>query len=115
MLNIPNGLIEWVLTQKRVTIKRLRDRFDLTEEEADKIYYNFLRPIGIFTTMGHVNPEWNDNDLVCLEKVYGAWRAFRASEAGDTIAYFDTLEDAIRDIRARGYRECYEVVQEEEE
>lgn len=114
MMNVPVGLIDWVLGEKRITNKRLRDRFELTEEEANEIYYHFLKPIGILTVNGHVDPEWNDGDLLCVEKSYNAWRAFRPSEPGDTIAYFDTLEDAIRDIQARGFRVMYEAEEAEE-
>lgn len=108
MMNAIPGLTDWVLTRKRITNKQLRDRFDLTEEEADDVYYHFLRPLGIMTTMGHVNHEWNDDDLLCVEESYNAWRAFKPSRPMDTVAYFDTLDDAIHDIRARGIRVMYE-------
>lgn len=107
-MNVLPGLIEWVLSQKRITNKRLRDRFDLTEEEADDIYYNFLKPIKIVSGMGHVNKEWSDNKLLCVRAVKSAYRVFRPSDPQNSVAHYDTLEEAIRDIKARGFDAIYE-------
>lgn len=108
-MNVLPGLTDWVLTQKRVTNKKLRDRFDLIEEEADDIYYHVLKPMGMFTTMGHVNHDWNDDDLLCLEKADLKWRAFKPSKPQDTVAYFETLEEGLQDIKSIGLRVMYEV------
>lgn len=43
----------WAKTQKRVTNKMLRERFDVDEEMADE-YYRYLKECGIVGTMGHV-------------------------------------------------------------
>ncbi len=43
----------WAVSQKRVTNKMIRDRFDATEEEADDIYKS-LKAQGIVGSMGYV-------------------------------------------------------------
>ena len=44
---------KWAKTQKRVTNKILRERFDLSEEEADEIYKE-LKDAGIIIAGGYV-------------------------------------------------------------
>lgn len=46
----------WTKSQKRVTNKAIRERFDLDEDEADTVYL-YLRTAGIVGRMGHVNPQ----------------------------------------------------------
>ena len=43
----------WAKTQKRVTNKMLRERFDVGEEMADE-YYWYLKKCGIVGSMGYV-------------------------------------------------------------
>lgn len=43
----------WAKTQKRVTNKMLRERFDVDEEMADE-YYRYLKECGIVGSMGYV-------------------------------------------------------------
>ncbi len=43
----------WAIDQKRVTNKMIRDRFDVTEEDADDIYTH-LKKVGIVGSMGYV-------------------------------------------------------------
>lgn len=43
---------EWAKKQKRITNKMLRDKYDLTEEEADEAYY-VLKKMGIVGHMGY--------------------------------------------------------------
>lgn len=47
---------QWALTQKRVTNKSLRDRFDIDEDEADEIYKK-LKEAGIIGCGGYVEVE----------------------------------------------------------
>ena len=51
-----DGFKDWALTQKRVTNKILRDRFDLTEEEADEVYKE-LKAAGVIGYGGYVEVE----------------------------------------------------------
>lgn len=46
----------WAKTQKRVTNKMLRERFDVDEEMADD-YYRYLKECGIVGRMGYVMEE----------------------------------------------------------
>ena len=50
---LSDGFKDWTLTQKLVTNKILRDRFDLTEDEADEIYKE-LKKAGIIGYGGYV-------------------------------------------------------------
>lgn len=43
----------WAVDQKRITNKVIRDRFEVTEEDADDIYAH-LKKVGIVGTMGYV-------------------------------------------------------------
>ena len=43
----------WAKTQKRITNRMIRMRFDLNEEDAD-IVYSYLRTGGIIGSMGYV-------------------------------------------------------------
>ena len=47
---------KWALAQKRVTNKRLRDRFDLDEMEADDFYQELMTE-GIIVSGGYRDPE----------------------------------------------------------
>lgn len=48
-----DGFKDWARTQKRVTNKILRERFSLTEEEADEVYA-MLKDAGIIIAGGYV-------------------------------------------------------------
>lgn len=43
----------WATTQKRVTNKMLRSRFNLDEDEADTVYF-YLKTGGVIGSMGYV-------------------------------------------------------------
>lgn len=43
----------WAVSQKRITNKALRDRFGITEEQADCVY-TYLKSVGIVGSMGYV-------------------------------------------------------------
>jgi bacterioferritin (cytochrome b1) len=47
------NVFDWARTQKRVTNKILRDRFDIDEDEADEIYKQ-LKEAGIIGYGGYV-------------------------------------------------------------
>ena len=47
---------EFARTQKRVTNKSLRERFDITEDVADEVYTR-LKAAGIIGSMGYVEAE----------------------------------------------------------
>ena len=51
-----DGFEDWARTQKRVTNKILRDRFSLTEEEADEVY-KMLKAAGVIGYGGYVEVE----------------------------------------------------------
>ena len=51
-----DGFKDWARTQKRVTNKILRDRFSLTEEEADEVY-KMLKAAGVIDYGGYVEVE----------------------------------------------------------
>ncbi len=43
----------WAVDQKRITNKMIRERFDVTEEDADDVY-KYLKAAGIVGSMGYV-------------------------------------------------------------
>lgn len=43
----------WAVSRKRITNKALRERFDITEEQADSVYA-YLKSVGIVGSMGYV-------------------------------------------------------------
>lgn len=43
----------WVVSQKRITNKALRDRYGITEGQADSVY-TYLKSVGIVGSMGYV-------------------------------------------------------------
>ncbi len=43
----------WAVSRNRITNKALRDRFDITEEQADSVYA-YLKSVGIVGSMGYV-------------------------------------------------------------
>lgn len=49
-------LENWAKNQKRVTIGRIRKKFNVNEEVAQD-YYNYLKNTGIVGRMGDVNHE----------------------------------------------------------
>ena len=49
-------LENWAKSQKRVTIGRIRKKFNVNEEVAQD-YYNYLKNTGIVGRMGYVNHE----------------------------------------------------------
>lgn len=49
-------LENWAKNQKRVTIGRIRKKFNVDEEVAQD-YYNYLKKTGIVGRMGDVNHE----------------------------------------------------------
>ena len=48
-----DGIKVWALTQKRVTNKSLRDKFELSEELADEVYKE-LKAAGVIGYGGYV-------------------------------------------------------------
>ena len=51
-----DGFKDWARTQKRVTNKTLRDRFNLTEDEADEVYKE-LKAAGVIGCGGYPEVE----------------------------------------------------------
>lgn len=43
----------WAVSRNRITNKALRERFDITEEQADSVYA-YLKSVGIVGSMGYV-------------------------------------------------------------
>lgn len=48
-----NEVEAWAKSQKRVTNKEIRKRFDLEYEDADTVY-SFLKSVGVIGSMGYV-------------------------------------------------------------
>ena len=48
-----NEVEAWAKSQKRVTNKGIRERFDLEYEDADTVY-SFLKSVGVIGSMGYV-------------------------------------------------------------
>ena len=56
MAEMTTEIMDWAKGQKRITNRMLRERFDITEEEAAAVY-NELRLKHIIIAMGYVNKE----------------------------------------------------------
>lgn len=49
-------LENWAKTQKRITVRRIREGFD-TDDEMAQQYYDYLKRVGIIGRMGFVNEQ----------------------------------------------------------